>query len=314
MGNVVVLGSLTLDTIALVDELPQSGAAVIATELLYRFGGKGGNQAVAAAKQGAQVMLIGSVGSDRAGETYLQSLNQQRILTHGIQVQQGQLTGASIICASAHQTSTTAVHLAANNALSIADVAAQKSWLNTSAILLAQLEAPLDAVAAALKLAKPQGVATCLHASPWRTGFPWGEVELDFVIANEHEASSLLGHPVNAQDDSAWINDKIAAMGIHTLIVMRDQQSTLAFSSLGPALEAPAPPKPRDHNIYGCDCFAGVFAARWAETRMLELSLRAASVASSLAVLQLDRQDIMPDRHATDDALGDAISELMRQA
>lgn len=259
-------------------------------------------------------MLIGSVGSDRAGTTYVESLKQQGIHTQGVHIRQGMLTGAAIICANAHQTSTTAVHLAANNTLSIDEVQAQQSWLATSAIMLAQLESPLDAVAAGLKLAKPLGVATCLHASPWRKGFPWGEVELDFVIVNEHEATQLLNHPVSALDDSTWINDKINAMGIHTLIVTRDSRSTLAFSSLGPPLEVPAPPKSRAHNVYASDCFAGVFAARWAETRMLELSLRAASVASSLAVLKIDSQEIMPDRHTTDDALGDAIRELMRQA
>ena len=81
MANVVVLGSLNFDTIAMVDQFPKPGMSIFAKELLFRLGGKGGNQAVAAARQGATVMMIGSLGDDSAGAAYLDVLKRRGVRT-----------------------------------------------------------------------------------------------------------------------------------------------------------------------------------------------------------------------------------------
>lgn len=313
MGNVVVLGSLNFDTVAVVDEFAKPGTTIIARSLSFRTGGKGGNQAIAAAKQGANVMMIGSVGDDSAGDAYLQLLKHRGIRTDGVLVRKGTPTGTAMICVNKAAENTIVVGLGANELLTEIEVRDQQQWIAMSSVMLAQFEVPLDAVAAGLKLAKPMGTATCLNPSPWREGFPWGSVELDFVIVNEHEAAQLLGKPVRSLGDIGWIRQKTSEMAINTLIVTRGADSTLAFSNRGPSLEVPTMPATPVDTTGAGDCFAGVFVARWAEFRALELPLRAASVAGTLATLKPGAQDAIPDRDAVDEALGDAIRELMRR-
>lgn len=312
MGNVVVIGSLNFDTIALVDELPKPGHTLVAKELMFRTGGKGGNQAIAAARQGANVMMIGSIGDDSAGDAYLELLKHRGIRTEGVFVRPGQPTGTALICVDKRGENTIVVGLAANEMLTAEEVRDQQQWIAMGAVMLAQFEVPMEAIVAGLKLAKPMGTATCLNPSPWREGFPWGEVELDFVIVNEHEAEQLLGKPVRSLGDIGWIRAATTEKLINTLIVTRGADSTLAFSNRGPSLEVPTMPATPVDTTGAGDCFAGVFAARWAEWRMLELSLRAASVAGTLATLKAGAQEATPTREDVDHALGDAIRELMR--
>jgi ribokinase len=312
MGNVVVLGSLNFDTVAVVDEFPKPGNTILAKSLAFLTGGKGGNQAIAAAKQGANVMMIGSVGDDSAGDAYLELLKHRGIRTDGVFVRKGTPTGTALICVNKEGENTIVVGLGANGLLTDLEVQDQQQWIAMGTVMLAQFEVPMEAVAAALRIAKPLGTTTCLNPSPWREGFPWGEVELDFVIVNEHEAAQLLGKPVMSMGDIGWIRAKTKEMGINTLIVTRGAESTLAFSNKGPSLEVPTMPATPVDTVGAGDCFAGVFAARWAELRALELSLRAASVAGTLATLKAGAQEAMPDRNAVDEALGDAIRELMR--
>ena len=98
MGNVVVLGSLNFDTIARVDAFPKPGTTIVARDLTFRLGGKGGNQAVAAARQGANVLMIGSLGDDSAGAAYLEVLKRRNVRTDGVYIRKGMPTGTAMIC------------------------------------------------------------------------------------------------------------------------------------------------------------------------------------------------------------------------
>ena len=311
MGNVVVLGSLNFDTIARVDDFPKPGTTIVARDLTFRLGGKGGNQAVAAARQGANVLMIGSIGDDSAGDAYLEALKRRNVRTDGIYVRKGMPTGTAMICVNDKAENTIVVGLAANNVLTAEEVRDQQHWIAMGTIMLAQFEVPMEAVVEGLKIAKPLGTITCLNPSPWREGFPWGVVELDFVIVNEHEAEQLFGQPVESMGDIGWIREKTTAMGINTVIVTRGADTTLAFSNRGPSLEVPTMAVNAVDSVGAGDCFAGVFAARWAETRMLEIALRAASVAGSLATTKEGAQESIPDRDTTDQALAAAIRDLM---
>ena len=126
MGQVVVLGSLNRDCIAQVEALPPPGHTVVAKQLLYRFGGKGGNQAVAAAKQDAEVFMIGCVGDDSAGQAYVQMLNEHGINTDGVVKRAGTPTGMAMISVDAQAENTIVVCLAANDTLTADEVVAQQ--------------------------------------------------------------------------------------------------------------------------------------------------------------------------------------------
>ena len=313
MGQVVVLGSLNRDCIAQVEALPPPGHTVVAKQLLYRFGGKGGNQAVAAAKQDAEVFMIGCVGDDSAGQAYVQMLNEHGINTDGVVKRAGTPTGMAMISVDAQAENTIVVCLAANDTLTADEVVAQQPAIARGTIMLAQFEVPIGAVVEGLKLARHMGTTTCLNPSPWRDHFPWGEVEIDFVVVNEHEAAQLCGQPVLSLGEIGWVRDRIRELGIHTLIVTRGSDSTLAFSKVGPSFEVPSILVQPVDTVGSGDCFAGVFAARWSEGRMLEMSLRAACVAGSLATKKMGAQEGTPDRNDVDEALADALMEQMRK-
>lgn len=304
MGHVVVIGSLNHDCIAFVEDFPRPGNTVMAESLLFRFGGKGANQAVAAARQGAKVSMIGCLGDDATGASYRQALEREGINTSGVLTRSGVPTGTALICVNQRAENTIVVGEGANGTLTPEDVEMQREDMATADVLMAQFEVPMPSVVAGLKLAQSLELATCLNPSPWRVDFPWGEVALDFVIVNEHEARQLLGREVFMPDDVSWIAAKMRELNIRTLIVTRGAESTLAFRGNEPPLEIPVLPVAPIDTVGAGDCFAGVFAARWAEVQDLEPALRAASVAGSLATLKAGAQGAAPSREEVDDGLG----------
>lgn len=304
MGNVVVLGSLNYDCLAVVDEFPKPGQTLAARSLDFNLGGKGANQAVAAARQGANVAMIGCVGDDSAGVAYIDYLKRRNVLTTGIVVREEEPTGTAMICVRKRDgENTIVVGGGANNTLTAAEVESHQPLIAMGRIMLAQLEVPLDCVLAGLKMAKPMGTATCLNPSPWREDFPWGEVELDFVIVNEDEAATLLGRRPYRLGDDEWVLPKIRDMRIDTLIVTRGESSTLAFSNVMVSIEVPTMQVQPVDTVGAGDCFAGTFAARWAENREFEKSIRAANVAGALATLERGAQEAIPPKEVVDEAL-----------
>ena len=304
MGNVVVLGSLNYDCIAVVGEFPRPGQTLAAKSLDFQLGGKGANQAVAAAKQGAQVAMIGCVGDDSAGLAYLEYLERRNILVGGVAVRAEVPTGTALICVRERDGENTIVCGAgANGTLKPEEVEGQQPMIAMGRIMLAQLEVPLECVVAGLKMAREMGTATCLNPSPWRDDFPWGTVELDFVIANEDEAAALLGRRPYRLNDEEWVLPRLHELRIDTLIVTRGASSTLAFSNVQPSVEASALEVTPVDTVGAGDCFAGAFAARWAENREFVKSLRAANVAGALATLGRGAQEPIPDKAAVDESL-----------
>ncbi|MBX7208192.1 MAG: ribokinase [Verrucomicrobiaceae bacterium] len=304
MGNVVVLGSLNYDCLAVVDEFPKPGQTLAARTLDFKLGGKGANQAVAAARQGANVAMIGCVGDDGAGVAYIDYLKRRNVVTAGIVVREEAPTGTALICVRERDgENTIVVGGGANETLTPAEVEAQQPLIAMGRIMLAQLEVPSACVVAGLKMARPMGTATCLNPSPWRDDFPWGGLELDFVIVNEEEAAALLGRRCWHLGDADWVLQRTGALRIDTLIVTRGASSTLAFSSVMPCIEVPAMKVEPVDTVGAGDCFAGAFAARWAENREFEKSLRAANVAGALATLERGAQEAIPPKEAVDEAL-----------
>ena len=304
MGNVVVLGSLNYDCFAVVDEFPKPGQSLAARTLDFNLGGKGANQAVAAARQGANVAMIGCVGDDSSGVAYIDYLRRRNVLTTGIVVREEAHTGTAMICVRKRDgENTIVVGGGANDTLTPAEVEAQQPLIAMGRIMLAQFEVPTECVVAGLKMAKPMGTAACLNPSPWRDDFPWGTLDLDFVIVNEDESASLLGDRPRRLGDEDWVLAKMREMRIDTLIITRGEASTLAFSNVLQSIEVPAMQVQPVDTVGAGDCFAGTFAARWAENREFEKSIRAANVAGALATMERGAQEAIPPKEVVDEAL-----------
>lgn len=188
MGRVVVLGSLNVDLVAHVERHPRPGETVLAASALERFaGGKGGNQAVAAASAGASVAMVGAVGDDEGGACYLERLRDRGVDVSAVRVLPGVSTGQAWITVDGDGENAIVVVPGANSEVRWAgDVG-----LAPGDVLLVQLEVPLPSVAEAVRAAHAAGARAVVNAAPY-AGLPPDVVGLaDPVVVNEHEALSL---------------------------------------------------------------------------------------------------------------------------
>lgn len=300
MGHVTVIGSLNYDCITHVADFPRSGQTAAARALEFRLGGRGGLQAVAAVRQGASVSLLGAVGDDSAGAEYLSALKLHSVETEGVIQRAGEPTGMAFITVNDRGETQTVLAAGANARFTPEDIEPLRPFVARASILLSQLELPLDTVVEALKLAPMMGTATCLNPSPWNEHFPWGAMELDFVIVNAAEVRDLLGRVVLHLGDGTWLMPRLEQLAIQTLIVTRGADSTLVFSRRHGLMEIPTLQVSLVDTTGAGDAFAGAFAAHWAESRDLTKALRAASVAGTLSTLKSGAMEAMPTREKVD--------------
>lgn len=190
MGRVLVLGSLNVDLVTHVERHPRPGETVLGEGLERLAGGKGANQAVAAAAAGAVAVMVGAVGDDEAGRLYLERLRRLRVDVGGTAVLPGVPTGTALIVVDASGENTIVVAQGANGqvgdeALSVVRAAGPGD------VLLVQLEVPLETVASACRIASGRGARVVANAAPY-AALPGDVLALaDPVVVNEHEARLL---------------------------------------------------------------------------------------------------------------------------
>ena len=300
---VAVVGSLNVDYIAQVDRLPRPGETMRAGALIRRYGGKGANQALAAARQGAQVALIGALGDDADGRAYRAHFVAQGIDMSGVAAIARRPTGTAWIAVDATAENFIVVAPGSNGALTPAWVQARASAITAARALLLQWEVPPSAVLAALRLAARAGVPVMMNPSPLRAGFPWGRFPLDTVIVNAGEARALfgLGPEVAARRTGAW-RPVLERHGIRRLVITRGADATLLLAGAY-ALEVPTLRVRPVDTVGAGDAFAGTYTARRAEGADLAEAVRAANAAAALATLKPGAQEAIPTRAATARAL-----------
>ncbi len=301
--KVVVVGSLNIDYIASVKRLPGAGETVAATGLVQRFGGKGANQAFAAARQGAKVSMIGCVGTDDAGRAYRQRLRAEGIDTTGLSATRKALTGTALIAVDQAAENTIIVAAAANGELKPAAIRAQQKRIASADVLLLQLEVPMATVIEAVRVANRVKVPVLLNPSPLRDGFPWGKCGLDTLIANAGEAEAIFGLPLDSVPAALpALQRALAKRRIERLIITRGAKPTLCVSAAG-CLKVPTL-KVRPVDTVGAgDAFAGAFAAHLAGSADIVSALRYANCAAALATLKSGAQEAIPNRGLTEKAL-----------
>lgn len=286
-GRVAVVGSLNVDHLFQVTELPRPGETIFAAGARREFGGKGANQAVAAARYGAAVTLIGATGADDAGHSYREHLRREPVVTDWVVALEGVPTGSAFIAVNARGENEIIVDRGANGRLATAHVTtALAALLPTTSVVLVGLECPLAAAVAALRAATAAGVRTILNPSPVAADFPWGEVSIDAVVVNEHECAAIFG----PADFAA-----IARAGVSNLVVTRGAAPTLWISAGGVKSVPTFPITPLD-TVGAGDTFVGVLAADLANGGAWEDALRRANVAAALSTLRAGAQGAMPSR------------------
>lgn len=269
--DVVVVGSANLDLVALAARLPHPGETVSAHGYFEACGGKGANQAIAAARAGARVSFVGAVGADSAGETLRTSFVADAVdIAHLATV--GEPTGRALIGVSDDAENLIIVVPGANHGLSPQHVDDARSVITTAKVLLLQLETRLEVVRRAVELAG-DGTIVVLNPAP---ALPLTDDivrHVDVITPNEHEVELLGGAST------------LRARGVDHVVVTQGRRGALLVNVDGETRIAPYPVTPIDTTGAG-DAFCGALAARLAldgGLTVLHRALDAAAVAGALA-------------------------------
>ncbi len=244
MSTIFVVGSLNADYVVHVERIPQVGETLPGGDLALYPGGKGGNQAVAAAGLGGRVRMIGQIGEDAAGRFLLESQISAGVDVSGI----GKIAGASgcaLIYIVPSGDNSIVISPAANGRLTPTDARERLRGIGPQDFLLCQLETPLETVAEALKIARAAGATTILDPAPACALSQDILQGVDILTPNETEAAALLGaSPAGAETEAVIAANALRAMGPRTVIlklgergcVVADGSSARAISAF--AVEA----------------------------------------------------------------------------
>jgi ribokinase len=293
-GRILVVGSLNLDHTVRVARLPEPGSTVTGHDYTTAAGGKGLNQAVAAARQDAEVLMIGAVGRDPAGGLLAGVLDEERIGTAGLRRVTGP-SGTALITVSEDGGNTIVVAPGANGELSPEDL--QPELFAGASIVLCQLEVPIPVVRAAFVAGRASGALTVLNPAP-ASGVLAPELLalVDLVVANEGEAAVLSGRPVGDPVASAR---SLLAGGARTAIVTLGARGALIFRD-GSAAEVPAFPVEVVDPTAAGDAFLGAMVAALASGETVELAARRGAAAGALAATRNGAVPSLPYRREVD--------------
>jgi ribokinase len=297
---ILVFGSLNIDLVTRVAVIPGPGRTVLAPSYETHFGGKGANQAVAAARIAGRgkVVMAGRVGKDGFGDEAIRNLAANGVDT-GLIIRAGEPTGCAFITVDGSGENAITVASGANRATSAADVPAPR--LNAGTVLLLQMEVPFAealAVARRTKAASGRVIWNLAPVPEKVTGGMIGDLleTSDYLITNEHEtldAASALGL---APGDFESAAASLAKAGQLTCVVTAGAQGAFAFAASGIRSHAPALQiTPADTTGAG-DTFAGAFACLISENAALQKALEAGCEAAALKCLKPGAQDGMPAR------------------
>ena len=299
--GIFVLGSLNMDLVVRVDRLPRAGETLTGSDLAFFCGGKGANQACAAAKLGGAVTMVGQVGNDAFAATLRQGLERAGVDATGVGAAE-RSSGSALIAVSAEGENLIIVSPGANASLDPATALARLQSLGPGDLLLCQLETPLETVAAALAHARARGATTILDPAPARP-LP-AEIlrHVDILTPNQTEAATLCGTPDLAIDDYPAA-ERVAA----TLLALGPSTVILKLGSLGcfVANREGRTPVPGfevavvDTTAAG-DTFNGALAVALAEGRDVFAAARFANAAAALSVTRPGAQSSLPDRVEVD--------------
>jgi ribokinase len=294
-ANISVVGSLNMDLIARTPRFPQPGETIIGDEFHTVPGGKGANQAVAAARLGAQVSMVGRVGRDAFAESLLDNLAAAGV-DHTFVIHDPEAaTGVALIAVDDAGQNSIIVASGANVRLSPADVDGAEAAIAGADALLLQLESPLETVTRAAKVAHAHGVPVILNPAPARS-LPGALLALvDVLIPNESETALLTGLPVGDPAEAEAAAAALRTLGVGTVILTLGERGALLAREDGaeyfPAFEV----TPVDTTAAG-DAFVGGFAVALAEGRSLAEAVQWGNGAGALATTRLGAQPSLPTR------------------
>jgi len=300
--SIVVVGSSNVDLIMKMDRLPKRGESVSDAVFMQTFGGKGANQAVAAAKAGGQVAFVNCVGDDSYGSQVTANLQQAGIDTRYVFTQSGTATGTALIMIGGSGENYLGVAPGANYRLSQAHVAQAKDLIESAAMLLVQYEITPETLQYAIDLAHHAGCPVMFNLAPPRPVSQEMLGKVDILVVNETEASFLCGSPVENEAQAWKALDALRDRGVGTVILTLGAQGCLYAGDQLRGRIAAFPVQAVDTTAAG-DVFCGTLAVALVEGMQIEAGLRFASAAAAITVTRMGAQPSIPSRFEIEEFL-----------
>jgi len=295
--KIVVVGSSNTDMIVRAANIPRPGETVIGGEFRMAGGGKGANQAVAAARAGGGVTFIARVGDDVFGRQAVEGFRRDGIETRFVFKDKGAASGVALIVVDNRGENSIAVASGANAKLTPADVEKAKGVIAAADILLLQLETPLETVSRAAKLAVARGVPVILNPAPAR---PLDDRLLrciTILTPNEIETEILTGVKIKNRTDMAEAARKLMAGGVKAVLITLGARGVFVADGKTRTIVPACKVKAVDTTAAG-DVFNGALAVALAEVRALLDAARFANAAAALSVTKWGAQPSAPERKA----------------
>lgn len=296
-AKIVVVGSSNIDMVVKTDRIPRAGETVLGGEFVMVPGGKGANQAVCAAKLGADVSLVSRIGNDVFGEMSLANFHREGVDTTFVVKDDLHASGVALIAVDRNGENAIVVAPGANTALSPEDVNRAEEAIAAADAIVLQLEIPQETVAHTVELARSHGKRVVLNPAPIRQ-FPMHILRhVDVLTPNQHEAASLIG--AEGEGNNLDVQEAVAAlldMGVAAVIItLGSDGAYVATHERAEKIEAVKVPVV-DTTAAG-DAFTGSLACALAEGKDLFEAARFAAKVAGISVTRMGAQSSMPTRY-----------------
>ncbi|MGQ9488786.1 MAG: ribokinase [Armatimonadota bacterium] len=295
MARVVVVGSANMDMVVRAPRIPRPGETVVGSQFVMVPGGKGANQAVAAARLGAHVTFVARVGNDLFGDHNLDGYQQEGIDCQFIVRDEEAPSGIALIAVDAQGQNAIVVAPGANMRLTPEDVQRAEEAIAQADVVLAQLEVPIPTVVRTAELAHRYGKQMILNPAP-APSHPLPEELLrhvDILTPNETEAQGICKAPDYSSPEA--MGQALRALGVPVVIITLGGEGALVQDESGPRRLPAYPAQAIDTTAAG-DAFAGALAVALAEGKGVEQAVQFAQRAAAISVTRLGAQPSLPYR------------------
>ena len=306
--RIVVAGSINMDLVVRMARLPRRGETVIGRETQELPGGKGANQAVAAARLQANVSFIGRVGDDGFGQRLLGGLQHEGIDVSRVIVTAQCASGLAIVAVEDSGENSITVIPGANGRLTPDDVRGATELIHAADVLLLQLEVPLETVLTAIEIAHQHETLVILDPAPAPASFPPNLLSVSVACPNESEAAALAGLPVVSLDDAKRAARQLRAQGVCHAVITLGRAGALVCGPDNECEHIPSFDVQAIDTTAAGDAFAAALGVSLAQGKSTFDAVRYACAAGALAASRQGAQPAMP----TADEVARLVPELCR--
>ena len=293
MADILVVGSINQDFLLKVGQRPQPGETVTGAELSLHNGGKGANQAAAAALLGASVAMLGRVGDDDLGGPLVEALEEKGIDTGLIEVVEDESTGAAFITLTPDGENAITVAPGANRRVRPEDADAASEAIREAKVLVAQMEVSVGTVSRAVEVAEEVGARALVNLAPPMELSDETLSMLDPLVVNEHEAAFLLGDKVEDVDGALSAAPNLLALGPRSVVITLGAEGAVCAEE-GVTEQVSSPEVEVVDTTGAGDAFVGALAVKLANGSSLKNAVSYAVRAGAAAVTKEGAQGALP--------------------